>query len=99
MRLSQDYVDTIRVTAREVFGPDAVVRLFGSRADDSKRGGDVDLHVALPRKLEDWHSKYRFINLVQDRSDDDRKIDLILHEAGQPLGSIDKVALRDGIIL
>jgi hypothetical protein len=82
-----------------MFGPDAVVRLFGSRVDDSKRGGDVDLHVVLPRALDDWRTRYRFIDRVQDRSDDDRKIDLILLEPGKPLGRIDDVALRDGIVL
>ncbi len=99
MRLTKDYIDTIRATTSDVFGADAVVRLFGSRVDDSKRGGDVDLHIELSRLPQDWRSKYKFINQVQDRSDDDRKIDLIIHEAGQPLSWIDKVALRDGIIL
>lgn len=32
---------------RRHLGEDARVRLFGSRADDTRRGGDVDLYVEL----------------------------------------------------
>lgn len=99
MRLTPDYVATVKAVASEVFGADTVVRLFGSRADDSKRGGDVDLHVEVTRKPDDWRSKYRFITLIEDRTDDDRKIDLLLHERGAPLDLIDQIALRDGVVL
>lgn len=44
MRLTPEEQDVIRaaVAARD---PEARVWLFGSRADDSKRGGDIDLLV------------------------------------------------------
>lgn len=35
MRLTEDAARIVRETAREVFGPAASVRLFGSRLDDT----------------------------------------------------------------
>jgi predicted nucleotidyltransferase len=50
VRLSPDQArDVIRI-AREHLGDDAQVRLFGSRLDDSARGGDVDLFVEASRR-------------------------------------------------
>ncbi|MHB8266261.1 MAG: hypothetical protein ACYDC7_10125 [Acidithiobacillus ferrivorans] len=45
MRLSPEQINQIRQSAAESFGPEARVWLFGSRVDDSKLGGDVDLLV------------------------------------------------------
>ena len=45
MRLSPEQIAQIRQSAAEGFGPEARVWLFGSRVDDSKRGGAVDLLV------------------------------------------------------
>ena len=46
MRLSAHQQATVRATVEETFGSDAQVRLFGSRVDDTKRGGDIDLLVS-----------------------------------------------------
>lgn len=46
MRLTDQQVHTIRSAADEAFGPGVELRLFGSRVDDSQRGGDIDLYVA-----------------------------------------------------
>lgn len=40
MRLQTDEIKTIIQTAREIYGESVKVYLFGSRTDDSKRGGD-----------------------------------------------------------
>ncbi len=45
MRLTAQQQATVRATVAETFGSDAQVRLFGSRVDDSRRGGDIDLLV------------------------------------------------------
>jgi hypothetical protein len=45
LRLSEQERAVIRGCVEEAFGPNAWVFLFGSRLDDSKRGGDIDLHI------------------------------------------------------
>lgn len=53
MRLTDQQHATIRSIATETFGAGAGVWLFGSRVDDSKRGGDIKpihLFFPLPKK-------------------------------------------------
>lgn len=50
MRLTAAQIETIRQVARQNFEADASVWLFGSRADDFKRSGDVDLYVESSRR-------------------------------------------------
>ena len=45
MRLSPEQLEIIRKTTSFVAGGSARVSLFGSRLDDSRSGGDVDLLV------------------------------------------------------
>ena len=45
MRLSSSQVSTIKSVVAQTLDPGAQVWLFGSRVDDAKRGGDVDLYV------------------------------------------------------
>ena len=45
MRLKDTAIDTIRKYAREYFGNDSEVYLFGSRVDDHSKGGDIDLLI------------------------------------------------------
>ena len=47
MRLSPASTALIRRIVTEQAGSDARVRLFGSRLDDARRGGDIDLLVEL----------------------------------------------------
>jgi len=45
MRLTLEQRRIILDTVREVLGSNAGVRLFGSRTDDTQRGGDIDLLI------------------------------------------------------
>lgn len=45
MRLSTEQITQIKHVIFDLFGQDSEVWLFGSRLDDSKRGGDVDLYI------------------------------------------------------
>ncbi|MDO9243624.1 MAG: nucleotidyltransferase domain-containing protein [Rhodocyclaceae bacterium] len=52
MRLTAEQKNTIRRITREEAGADADVCLFGSRLDDTARGGDVDLLVQASRPID-----------------------------------------------
>ena len=46
MRLSTDQIQAIRQAATDAFGQGTSLWLFGSRVDDAKQGGDIDLLVS-----------------------------------------------------
>ena len=45
MRLTATQIDAIKTAAHAVLGKGAQVSLFGSRVDDTRRGGDIDLYI------------------------------------------------------
>ena len=48
MRLSNEYREAIKRNGNAIFGQDCKILLFGSRTDDSKKGGDIDLYIIPP---------------------------------------------------
>ncbi|NOT17945.1 MAG: nucleotidyltransferase domain-containing protein [Sulfuriferula sp.] len=97
MRLSNDNRQIIRDTVREIFGAEANVRLFGSRMDDNKRGGDIDLLVELPVAIADVERKtLQLIARLQLRLGD-QPIDVLVCDPSTPLHGIYEQALREGV--
>jgi len=45
MRLTKHQIETIRTIGQDVFGQGVRIYLFGSRVNDEKRGGDIDLFI------------------------------------------------------
>lgn len=83
--------------SRGGFGADAVVRLFGSRVDDDKRGGDIDLHVEVAG-AEQGAGEIAFRVALFDRLDEE-PVDVVVHRIGTEPRWIDEIAYRDGIVL
>lgn len=96
MRLTENQIESIRQVVIETFGAGTQVWLFGSRVDDSRRGGDIDLLVHPgPEEMNNLlHKKIRLlgqleralgerkINIVIEHYDDSRPIIRIAHQAG-----------------
>lgn len=77
MRISEFEKESILKTAREIFGHNSVVSLFGSRIDDTKLGGDIDIYIEPEKK--DWELEDRWNFLVNLKLKiGDQKIDLVL---------------------
>lgn len=81
MRLTPDQQAAICTTAAEVFGERVDVWLFGSRAHDSKKGGDIDLLIRPAANGADllFDRKIRFLAKLE-RQLGERKIDVVIEE-------------------
>ncbi len=80
MRLTSSQIETIRQAARQNFGADASGWLFGSRVDDARRGGDVDLYVESTQ-VNTLMSALRCKIALEDSLD--LRVDLIVKEPGK----------------
>ncbi|NPA11687.1 MAG: nucleotidyltransferase domain-containing protein [Epsilonproteobacteria bacterium] len=94
MRLNAWEVEAIKKAANEIFGDDVKVMLFGSRVDDSKKGGDIDLYVIT--KNPSYEKKTKFWIKLQEALGE-QKIDIILSKDKNR--KIEQVALKEGIEL
>ena len=56
MRLSKRVKDTILKAIKDSFG-DVEVYLFGSRVDDTKKGGDIDIAIKADIKKDEFKRK------------------------------------------
>ena len=93
MRLPKISIDLIKKVVQN-HDPEAIIYLFGSRTDDSKKGGDIDLlilsqKITLEKVIEIKLSLYDALG--------EQKIDIILaQETEKPFV---KIAMREGIVL
>jgi predicted nucleotidyltransferase len=65
MRLTPQQAEIVREAARQVFGPETQVILFGSRVEDCKRGGDIDLLIIPESADHALKRKIRFMWLLE----------------------------------
>jgi hypothetical protein len=99
MRLNEKIRAIIKSEVANQLGSDAVIRLFGSRVDDTQCGGDTDLLIELMQPLEHRIqaecklSARLFIRLGG------RKVDVIIKDPTMPLQLIHEQAITHGIIL
>ena len=99
MRLSKEYRSVIKETLTKHFGEGSKFYLFGSRVDDSKRGGDIDLYIETDlsiKKAWDAESKSR-VEII--RRLEDQKIDFVVHINGTEFSGIEEIAKETGVEL
>lgn len=101
MRLSETQKQAIIESVRTAFGPAAKTYLFGSRIDDRKYGGDIDLLVEVPMPNSEWlEPTLRAVSLIQRRIGE-RKIDLVVTDGSPERESelIVRKAREGGVLL
>jgi len=76
--------------------PNAKVWLFGSRADDSKKGGDIDIAILSEIIDKDVMQKIQVRRFICDRIGE-QKIDIVTTNSGRE--AIFRLAVEEGIQL
>ena len=99
MRLTPQSIAAITQAAQAVLGADAQVWLFGSRIDDSARGGDIDLYVQTNQVLSNRVSVACQISAQIQQKIGLQKIDVVLKDANTPAAPIHQVAQEQGVRL
>lgn len=96
MRLTQKERQLIKQAFHETFG-EGTVYVFGSRIDDTKRGGDIDLYLCPIHQYEDIEMrKIRFLAKLYEYLGE-QKIDVIIKKNNER--PIEQTAQRDGVAL
>lgn len=95
MRLTPDQAEAIRSGIRLHLGGQSRIWLFGSRVDDQRLGGDVDLYVepeSRPTLIDRLRCKVALADAL------DLNVDLIVQQPGGDL-PIYRIARRHGVPL
>lgn len=86
MRLDPKDLDSLIKAFQECFAKEDHLWLFGSRVDDTKRGGDIDLYIEVQdydaQKV--FKARSCFWNLLQDLLGE-QKIDIVVRDPNQEL--------------
>ena len=95
MRLNEKYIKVIKKYFFEIFNHGEIY-LFGSRADDSKKGGDIDLYLVVEDKRNIFRKKIKYLAKTK-RELGEQKIDIIFNMDKERL--VEKEARQWGIKL
>lgn len=99
MRLTANQIDFIRQLANQLAGARAQVRVFGSRLDDTAKGGDLDLLLELPEPVENPAMLAANMSAKVSRSVYGRKVDVLISAPNLKKLPIHEIAHREGKLL
>lgn len=98
MRLSEFEIESIITLANRHFGKDVQVFLFGSRARNNQRGGDIDLFIRNPNERLKIRTKINFLTdlilLIGEQ-----KIDVVLEHPSTKDSTFYQTIFQSGIQL
>jgi predicted nucleotidyltransferase len=95
MRLSTLELQALRTILGDL-DPAGRVYLYGSRADDRLRGGDIDIYLQAARPIA---LKERLLTQYRLQQACDTRVDLLVKAPSQPELPIHQVAVAQGVLL
>lgn len=96
MRITKHQIESLINSTRLCFGDSAIIWLFGSRVDDQKKGGDVDLYIETDLNHGIVDAKLKMQGQIWPAFGD-QKIDILVHSRTQELSPIHKIAKSTGV--
>ena len=95
MRLADFEFNALRTIIGEL-DPAGSIFLYGSRADDTRRGGDIDVYLQASRDI-DLKTRLRTQYRLQLACD--THVDLLVKNPQQPMQAIHQIAIEQGVLL
>lgn len=96
MRLTRQQIANIRRVVAEEAGISASVKVFGSRLDDSARGGDLDLLVSVSEPIPNPALLSARVSGRLTRLMGGREVDVLLSAPNLKRSSVHEIADREG---
>lgn len=78
MRLNEKDIKSIKRIAKKCFDANARIYLFGSRVDDRKKGGDIDIYIETGVEKDLLERKLKMLGMLQKELGE-QKIDIIVN--------------------
>jgi len=98
MRISNNERRCIVDSVARHIADNAKVWLFGSRCDDNKYGGDIDLYIESDKIDDPFMARIHFKIALEDALGF-QKFDLVYHQRQKPLQPIHEIAKSEGVLL
>ncbi|GAB6072718.1 hypothetical protein JCM14244_10950 [Venenivibrio stagnispumantis] len=97
VRLSDREIKIIKETAKDIFGSNVKIYIFGSRADLNKKGGDIDIFIETDKKTS-LQDELKFLAKLEIQGIE-RKVDLVVKNPYTKEKSIFKEAKEKGVLI
>ncbi len=97
MRIKAKEAEFIKQAAKDCFGKEAKIYLFGSRVSDHKKGGDIDIYIETKSDNGLFDKKLKMLKALYGKLGE-QKIDIVINNFTSSL-YIYVVAQKEGILL
>ena len=98
MRLTRKQIQCLTEATHSCFGENAEIWLFGSRVDDAKKGGDIDLYIETDLKKGIVQAKLAMRSQIWDLFGE-QKIDITVRKRNEEPNAFHKIAKATGVRL
>lgn len=99
MRLTEAMQQIIKTEVYKFLGHDSQIILFGSRVDDSQKGGDIDLFIQTPQYLSNKVEAECQLSARLYMKLGGQKVDVLIKDRQSDMSPIYQHAINHGVAL